>query len=345
MTARGAASVAVRMTLVLVLLGIGAGGAWAIADDASRIETMPAGTIIAGHDVAGMTLEQARTLIEREVTEPLLAVVTVRADETSLSLDPSEFVHVDVDAMLEAAVSPSRTASLAERAWSRVSRSAPGTDVPVLKSVDEAALQLRIDEYAKDLDEKAVDASLTVEGSAVKIAPSKTGRKVKKPEATAMLAGALLEGDKDVTLPLARMKPKVHEDSFGKTIVVRISERRLYLYDGDELEKKYGVAVGTPGHPTPRGEFEIELKRFMPTWSNPGSDWAKSMPKTIPPGPNNPLGTRALNLNISGIRIHGTTADSSIGTAASHGCMRMHRWDIEDLYPRVEVGTRVFVVS
>jgi lipoprotein-anchoring transpeptidase ErfK/SrfK len=68
------------------------------------------------------------------------------------------------------------------------------------------------------------------------------------------------------------------------------------------------------------------------------------MPATIGPGPNNPLGTRALNLNASGIRIHGTTANSSIGTAASHGCMRMHRWDIEDLYDRVEVGTPVLIV-
>jgi len=84
----------------------------------------------------------------------------------------------------------------------------------------------------------------------------------------------------------------------------------------------------------------------MPTWYNNGSDWAKNMPATIGPGPGNPLGTRALYLNAAGIRIHGipSSEDWSIGSAASHGCMRMHRWDAEDLYPRVPVGTRVIIV-
>jgi L,D-transpeptidase ErfK/SrfK len=68
------------------------------------------------------------------------------------------------------------------------------------------------------------------------------------------------------------------------------------------------------------------------------------MPAYIPPGPNNPLGTRALYLNTSGIRIHGTSKRSSIGTAASHGCMRMLREDVEALYPLVPVGTKIHIV-
>jgi L,D-transpeptidase ErfK/SrfK len=69
------------------------------------------------------------------------------------------------------------------------------------------------------------------------------------------------------------------------------------------------------------------------------------MPETIPPGPGNPLGTRALNLNASGIRIHGTANVNSIGTAASHGCVRMVQRDVEELYDLVDVGTPVFVVE
>jgi L,D-transpeptidase ErfK/SrfK len=67
------------------------------------------------------------------------------------------------------------------------------------------------------------------------------------------------------------------------------------------------------------------------------------MPSYIGPGPRNPLGTRALYLNASGIRIHGTNNSNSIGTAASHGCMRLRRADIEDLYPLVPIGTPVFI--
>jgi len=85
-------------------------------------------------------------------------------------------------------------------------------------------------------------------------------------------------------------------------------------------------------------------KRVNPTWYNPAKDtWGKNEPDFIPPGPNNPLGTRALDLDAPGIRIHGTYADSSIGTYASHGCIRMYIPDSEDLFDRVVVGTLVII--
>ena len=69
------------------------------------------------------------------------------------------------------------------------------------------------------------------------------------------------------------------------------------------------------------------------------------MPSYIGPGPSNPLGTRALYLDAPGIRIHGTNNIASVGTPASHGCMRMVRHDVEDLYPRVPVGTPIWIVK
>jgi len=102
-----------------------------------------------------------------------------------------------------------------------------------------------------------------------------------------------------------------------------------------------------PRYPTPLGWWKIVAKQVDPTWRNNGAEWATTMPDSIPGGPFGPLGTRALYLNASGIRIHGIppSEDWSIGNAASHGCMRTHRWDVEDLYPRVPVGTRVIIVS
>jgi L,D-transpeptidase ErfK/SrfK len=85
-------------------------------------------------------------------------------------------------------------------------------------------------------------------------------------------------------------------------------------------------------------------KRENPTWYNPAPDtWGADLPESIGPGPGNPLGTRAMYLNAPGIRIHGTWDDSSIGTAASHGCIRMHVQDSEELYPLVPIGTPVLV--
>src|SRR5207253_10236621 len=71
--------------------------------------------------------------------------------------------------------------------------------------------------------------------------------------------------------------------------------------------------------------------------------WGKNEPAMIPPGPDNPLGTRALDLSAPGIRIHGTPDDASIGTHASHGCIRMHIPDSEDLFGRVDIGTPVII--
>jgi lipoprotein-anchoring transpeptidase ErfK/SrfK len=190
----------------------------------------------------------------------------------------------------------------------------------------------------------SVDATVTVKGNRLVVVPSRVGVTVDREATLTALESALTEGVKRVGLVASYTKPALTEDELGPAIVVDLSERRLYLYVNGKLEKKYGVAVGAPSFPTPQGRFRIVLKRYMPTWSNPGSAWAADMPKSIPPGVTNPLGTRALNLDAPGIRIHGTSKDYSIGTAASHGCMRMHRWDIEDLYDRVEVGTPVFIV-
>jgi lipoprotein-anchoring transpeptidase ErfK/SrfK len=157
---------------------------------------------------------------------------------------------------------------------------------------------------------------------------------------------ALRGGRSDVELRTVAVKPSVTEDDLGFTIVVRTSTNRLYLYDGFDLRKSYVVATGQPQYPTPLGHFEIINKRINPTWINPALDtWGKDEPAMIPPGPDNPLGTRALDLDAPGIRIHGTPDDASIGLHASHGCIRMHIPDSEDLFGRVPVGTRVIITT
>lgn len=130
--------------------------------------------------------------------------------------------------------------------------------------------------------------------------------------------------------------------ALGGQIVVDLGDRQLYLYRGDELFKSYGIAVGQPAYPTPTGSFVVVNKQVDPTWIPPDSDWAKDA-KPIPPGPDNPLGTRWIGTSYSGIGIHGTPDDWSIGTYASHGCIRMHIPDVEDLYTHVVVGMPVLI--
>lgn len=136
--------------------------------------------------------------------------------------------------------------------------------------------------------------------------------------------------------------PRTREAFVGK-IVVTISARRLQLWRDGKVVKTYSVAVGQPAYPTPTGTFVVVNKQSDPTWTPPpGSAWAKGL-GPIPPGPGNPLGTRWIGTSAPAVGIHGTYADSSIGTAASHGCIRMHIPDVEALYEEVAVGMPVIL--
>jgi lipoprotein-anchoring transpeptidase ErfK/SrfK len=129
------------------------------------------------------------------------------------------------------------------------------------------------------------------------------------------------------------------------TIVIRTQERRLYYVRGDGTAIRYRVAVGRPGKQW-FGRANINGKHVEPAWSPP-ADIRRDNPKlpdVIPSGsPRNPMGARALTLDLDQYAIHGTNNPKSIGTYASYGCIRMLNADIIDLFDRVHVGTDVIV--
>lgn len=129
------------------------------------------------------------------------------------------------------------------------------------------------------------------------------------------------------------------------TIVIRTSERALYLVDGYGSALRYRVAVGQPGKQW-FGWSQIDGKYVQPAWTPPHEVKRDNprLPDLIPGGsPRNPMGPRALTLSGGEYAIHGTNRPSSVGTFASYGCIRMYNQDIIDLYDRVRVGTRVVV--
>jgi lipoprotein-anchoring transpeptidase ErfK/SrfK len=155
---------------------------------------------------------------------------------------------------------------------------------------------------------------------------------------------ALRAVQKRYGLPMTGMVAQPELLSLGRHIVVDLSERHLYYYRYDHLVKRYPVAVGQPRYPTPTGTYKIIQMTKNPTWLPPNSDWAKNA-TPAPPGANNPLGTRWMGTSASGIGIHGVPAseNSSIGTYASHGCIRMFNWEAVQLFSRVVIGTPVII--
>ena len=128
------------------------------------------------------------------------------------------------------------------------------------------------------------------------------------------------------------------------TIIIKTSERKLYLLTGKGRALAYDIAVGKPSEQW-FGKSWVSMKRPKPTWIPTPSMREKnpSLPNSVGPGPKNPLGQRAMNLGWSTYRIHGTNSPRSIGSAASSGCFRMRNADVKDLYDRVHVGAQVFV--
>ncbi len=140
----------------------------------------------------------------------------------------------------------------------------------------------------------------------------------------------------------------VRDSYLPGTIVVRTNERALYYFVGMGEAIRYPVGVGRAGMQW-AGTAYINGKYIRPAWSPPDSirkDYSR-LPPVIPGGsPQNPMGVAAMTLSGGGqYAIHGTNNEGSVGHFVSHGCIRMHNADIEDLYSRVTIGTRVVVTQ
>lgn len=142
------------------------------------------------------------------------------------------------------------------------------------------------------------------------------------------------------TVPQKQIKPQPVSQS--KKVIVDLSDRRVYVYRGDLAIASYPTGIGKKGWETPTGSFEVNQKVVNPSWRHPITD------KVFPPGPDSPLGMRWIGFWSDGrnyIGFHGTPNYDVVGTAVSHGCLRMRNVDVLMLYKQVGMGTPVEVRS
>src|ERR671937_1152972 len=151
-------------------------------------------------------------------------------------------------------------------------------------------------------------------------------------------------------LPTRVLRPKVTtrelEQRYRVFLAVSRSRKELRLFVKEKLVKTYQVAIGRIGFETPAGLYEIRTKTVNPAWFVPNKPWAGSLAgKIIPPNdPENPLKARWMGF-WDGAGIHGTAESDSIGSAASHGCIRMTVPDVIDLYRRAALPTPRYLPS
>jgi hypothetical protein len=338
--------VTISIALGLVLLGGGTAFAAYRYDAASTNRILP-GVTVAGVDVGEMTRQEAIASVKEAVEPSLDRTVTIRAGGRAWHVTPAELgTRAPVGRLVSRAMEISESHSWPSRVFHRV------FDRPVDESFDVGFRYRpgRVSRFVKTIaDEVAVDptnASVDYLNGHLVLNRPEFGRALRVENARVALLEALRSSEQSVKLGLKRLEPEVTKQDLGQTIVVDLSALKLQLYDGLRLSKTYPVAAGQPQYPTPPGEWTVIDKAENPTWVNPAPDgWGAGLPASIPGGPSNPLGTRAIYLDAPGIRIHGTSSSSSIGTYASHGCVRMYMSDVEELYELVDVGATVHIVS
>jgi len=331
----------------LLVAGIAGTAFAAYRYDQARADRILPGITIVGVSVGEMTRSQAIKAVSAKIQETLSSSLTIQAggrewDRTLADLG----LTADVETPVDRAVALSASYSWLSRTYRRIANKPIVRSFDVSYTLGQDPLNQFIAQVERTLAVAPRSASYELVDGKVRMVRAKSGRALPPTRSLQLLQNAITDRLPAVELPVRTVRPKVTNQKVGKAIIVNLSSNRITLLDAFKSVRTYRVATAMRGYLTPPGSWHVIGKVMNPTWHNPAPDtWGKGEPLVIPPAPNNPLGTRALYLDAPGIRIHGTPADYSIGTYASHGCIRMHIRESEALYPLVPVGTPVFIIG
>ena len=334
-------AVVVPMTLLLALAGTF--GALAVDREARR--TLPSGAFIQGVDVGGLRFNDAVARVREKVEAPLRRPVTLTVDTFKTQTTPWDLGYrVDVPAAVRQAMGPRSKGNIVTRVSSQLLSSGGAPYVELKPAWGPGQLNDVLAAAGKIIGTAPKDADIDVSTGWVKMVPEKAGKEIDVEASKKAVMDGVSLGDATVKM-VARPIKAPADPTLTKVILVRAGENKLYLYENGRIVKEWPVATGAAGYLTPEGVHRITQKIVNPSWHNPGSAWARNLPKVIGPGPNNPLGTRALRLDAPAILIHATANRGSIGYSESHGCIRMTEENEAELFGMVDVGTRVAVVQ
>lgn len=331
---------------MLLLLAV---GVWAY-DNAQKDQIAP-GVKVGGLELGGRSVEEARTLIENEVVKPLRQPVIVHYAGEDHTLSPKQLRQTaDVDGMVDEAIEESRDGGLFERISRYASGSEVNVDIEPRVGYSRGAVDDFLAELAGEINREPVDASLEPSGDRLSPEPGRKGFELQEDETDELITEALESPGRDgpIDAVVEKTEPEITQDElaeqYPRFISIDRSSFTLRYFKNLKLKRKYTIAVGQAGYDTAAGLYDVESKQVNPTWYVPESDWAGDLAgQVVPPGPSNPLKARWMGFfGASGI--HGTDDIGSLGTAASHGCIRMSIPDVVELYEKVEEGDPVYVI-
>jgi lipoprotein-anchoring transpeptidase ErfK/SrfK len=338
--------IAVIVVAVLVVLGVG--GAYAY--DSSQKDKIADGVTIAGVDVGGLNEDEAAKLVQRRLLAPLRHSLRVSYDDENWELAGDKLkIRAEVDKAVEEAVEDSQDGGFPGRLVRYVTGEEVAEQISPRVTYSKSAINKFVRRVAEEINREPENAGVEASGASLEVVAGKNGRKLRDNKLTADLNAAVLSATAPHTIVASvhATKPEVTRGEvaaeYPSYLTLDRSSFTLRLWEDLKLAKTYTVAVGMEGLETPEGLYSIQEKQENPTWNVPDSDWAGSLAgQSIPPGPSNPIKARWMAI-YEGAGIHGTEETYSLGSAASHGCVRMAIPDVEELYDRVEVGTPIFI--
>ena len=334
----------VAVTVAVLIVGAVA----AYAYDSSRDDRIAKGVTVAGVDVGDMSVADAKVKLRHELADSLQKPVVVEFRHRRFKLSAKRAdLRADVDGMATDALDQSRDGTIVSRVARDITGGEEDAQVPAEVHYSRSAVTTFVHNVKKSLDRPAQDATLNF--------PSLT--KVKEHDGFVVdEAGLQQRVEQAITVPGVgrtakppvrvkhpRVTRKQLAQKYPTLLVVERGAFALRLYKHLRLKKSYTIAVGQIGLETPAGLYHIQNKEVDPSWHVPNSAWAGSLAgRTIPPGPDDPLKARWLGI-FAGAGIHGTDQTYSLGSAASHGCIRMGIPDVIELYPQVPVGAPIYI--
>jgi hypothetical protein len=332
---------------VLVALGATAGGVYAY--DRSRADRIADGVSIAGVDIGGLEAEAARAKLRAQVLPRLAAPIRIVYRRKQFVLQPSDAgVEADIDGAVRAALTRSRNGDLVARTWRSLTSAELRVEISLAVTYSEQSVDALLDRVRDAIGRRPRNAEVVATATRLRIVRSRVGRRVQPAALKRRLVRSLadLRESRVVRTPTEIRKPTVTTGQLAKKypyfITINRSTKRLRLYKRLRPFKTYVIAVGRAGYETPAGLHHVETKAINPAWEAP--DWAGVYAGRVIPGgvPENPLKERWLGI-YDGAGIHGTDDIGSLGTAASHGCIRMSIPEVIELYKLVPLRTPVYI--
>lgn len=316
--------------LVLILLLLAGWRIWSTSD------TFASGASVDQWNLGGLSKEEATQLLRQEASAEPLRIQGPQNIQVSIRTKP----------LAQAAV---------DKAWEDQDRNildrVLGTGSG-RASMEWSYSSKEINKIAKRVlswNRPARNASVSWQGDNITVEPARTGWQVDGKHLRKELAFVARSGGGPLIVRGKKIDPEIasRQELWKRQpaqILVDQSEFKLFYYKHGKLQKTYSVAVGQPGFETPNGQWKIINRAVDPAWMAP--EWAGAQAGTLVPGgsPDNPLIDRWLGIG-DGVGIHGTAEVYSLGSAASHGCIRMDPADVRELYEWIPVGTPVLIRS